>query len=157
MLRGEIRGGYSNESFEHASVPQDFSGFVAEASLTRDIGMESALTAYAGRRTSPSAFDQNGYYVSNYGRLQFNAPFAENFRLTLSGALYRNDYPVADANGIFRNDDLVSGGAGVAYFFNPLAFLSVDYRHDRRSSTIELFSYRSNAVQMMVGFGFLNR
>jgi hypothetical protein len=39
MLRGEIQGGYSKERFEHASVPQDFSGFVAEASLTRDVGM----------------------------------------------------------------------------------------------------------------------
>jgi hypothetical protein len=157
MLRGEIRGGYSKERFEHASLPQNFSGFVAEASLTRDIGMESALIAFAGRRTSPSAFEQNGYYLSSYGRLQFNSPFAENFRLTLTGALFRNDYPVADADGIFRTDDLVSAGAGVAYFFNPLAFLSVDYRHDRRSSNIELFSYRSNAVQMMVGLGFLNR
>jgi hypothetical protein len=119
--------------------------------------MESALIAFAGRRTSPSAFEQNGYYLSSYGRLQFNSPFAENFRLTLTGALFRNDYPVADADGIFRTDDLVSAGAGVAYFFNPLAFLSVDYRHDRRSSNIELFSYRSNAVQMMVGLGFLNR
>jgi hypothetical protein len=77
--------------------------------------------------------------------------------LTLSGALYRNDYPVADPDGVFRNDSLVSAGAGVAFFFNPLAFLSVDYRYDRRSSNLELFSYRSNAVQAMVGFGFLNR
>ena len=77
--------------------------------------------------------------------------------LTVSGALYFNDYPVADVNGVLRNDDIWSGGAGVAYFFTPLTFLSVDYRHDRRSSNIDVFGYESNALQLMMGFGFLNR
>ena len=157
MLRGEIRAGYSTERFDFATAPQDFSGFVTDASLVRDFGDAAALTARAGRRTSPSSFDQNGYYVSNYLRAQFISPFARNFRLTVSGAFYFNDYPVADVNGVLRNDDIWSGGAGVAYFFTPLTFLSVDYRHDRRSSNIDLFGYESNAVQLMMGFGFLNR
>jgi hypothetical protein len=157
MLRGEIRAGYSTQRFDFAAAPQDFSGLVADASLVRDFGDRAALTARAGRRTSPSAFDQNGYYVSNYLRGQFISPFARNFRLTVSGAFYFNDYPVADAKGVLRNDDIWSGAAGVAYFFTPLTFLSVDYRHDRRSSNIDLFAYESNAVQLMVGFGFLNR
>jgi hypothetical protein len=157
MLRGQIRGGYSTQRFEFANVPQDFSGFVADASLIRDFGEEAALTVRAGRRTSPSSFDENGYYISNWGRAQFIAPFARNFRLTVSGALYLNDYPVPDANSVFRNDDIVSGGAGIAYFFTPLTFLSADYRYDKRSSNLDLYSYRSSAVQVMVGFGFLNR
>lgn len=157
MLRGQIRAGYATQRFELAAVPQDFSGFVADLSLTRDFGEVAALTALAGRRTNPSAFDENGHYVSNYGRVQFITPFARNFRLTLSGALYFNDYPVADAGSVFRSDDIFSGGAALAYFFTPLTYLSVDYRHDQRDSNIELFAYRSNAVQLMLGFGFLNR
>ena len=117
----------------------------------------AALTALAGRRTSPSAFDENGHYVSNYGRVQFITPFARNFRLTVTGALFLNDYPVANADDVFRSDDIYSAGAGLAYFFTPLTYLSMDYRHDRRNSNIELFSYRSNAIQLMLGFGFLNR
>jgi hypothetical protein len=157
MLRGEIHAGYSIQRFDSATVPQDFSGFVADASLTRDFGEVAALTARAGRRTSPSAFDENGYYVSNYGRVQFISPFARNFRVTLSGALYFNDYPIPDASGVLRNDDIFSAGAGIAYFFSPLTYLSMDYRHDQRNSNVELLAYRSNAIQLMVGFGFLNR
>jgi hypothetical protein len=157
MLRGQVRGGYSTQRYELASVPQDYSGFVADASLTRDFGEAAALTVRAGRRTNPSAFDENGYYVSNYGRAQFIAPFARNFRLTLSGAMYLNDYPVPDVSGVLRNDDIWSGGAGLAYFFTPLTFLSADYRYDTRNSNLEIYSYRSSALQFMVGFGFLNR
>ena len=157
MLRGEIHGGYATQRFDFATVPQDFSGFVADASLTRDFGELAALTARAGRRTSPSSFDENGYYVSNYGRVQFISPFGRNFRMTLTGAFYLNDYPVPDGSGVIRNDDILSAGAGVAYFFTPLAFLSMDYRHDQRNSNIELFAYQSDAIQVMVGLGFLNR
>jgi hypothetical protein len=157
MLRGEIHAGWSTQRFDFASVPQDFGGLVADISLTRDFGETAALVARAGRRTSPSSFDENGYYVSNYAKVQFISPVARNLRVTLSGAMYLNDYPVPDASAVLRNDDILSGGAGVAYFFTPLTFLSVDYRHDQRNSNIELFAYRSNTVQFMVGFGFLNR
>jgi hypothetical protein len=157
MLRGQIRAGYATQRFDLASVPQNYGGFVADLSLTRDFGDMAALTAVAGRRTSPSAFDENGYYVSNYGRVQFITPFARNFRLTLSGALFLNGYPVPDDGGVLRDDDIFSTGAGIAYFFTPLTYLSVDYRYDQRNSNIDLFSYRSNALQLMLGFGFLNR
>ncbi len=157
MLRGQVRAGYATQRFDLASIPQNYGGFVADLSLTRDFGDLAALTAVAGRRTTPSAFDENGYYVSNYGRVQFIAPFARNFRLTLSGALFLNGYPVPGDDGVFRDDDIFSTGAGVAYFFTPLTYVSVDYRHDQRNSNIDPFSYRSNALQLMLGFGFLNR
>jgi hypothetical protein len=156
-LRGEARAGYARERYQKALVPQDYSGFVADASLTRDFGEQAALTAKLGRQTNPSAFEDAGYYVSNFARLQFISPFAGNFRFTATGSLYHNDYPVPAANGVFRSDDIVSGSVGIAYFFTPVTFLSVDYRHDRRSSNLDDFAYRSNALQAMVGFGFLNR
>jgi hypothetical protein len=157
VLRGEIHAGYASQRFEHAAAPQDFSGFVADASLTRDFGDAAALNVRAGRRTNPSAFDENGYYVSNYARLQLITPFARNLRLTTTAAFFLNDYPVPDTSAVFRNDDIFSASAGLAYFFTPLTFLSVDYRHDRRNSNLDVFSYHSNAVQIMLGLGFVNR
>jgi hypothetical protein len=157
MLRGQVRAGYLTQHYDQATVPQDFSGFVADAAVTRDFGEAAALNVLAGRRTTPSNFDENGFYVSNYGRLQFITPFARDFRLTASGALFFNDYPVADVDGIFRNDDILSAGVGVAYFITPLTYLSFDYRHDRRNSNLETYTYTNDALQFMVGFGFLNR
>jgi hypothetical protein len=156
-LRGEVRAGYSIQRYQKALVPQDYSGLVADASLTRDFGESAALTAKLGRRTNPSAFGDAGYYLSNFGRLQFISPFGGNFRFTATTALYYNEYPVASANGVFRNDNIFSGGIGVAYFFTPVSYLSFDYRHDRRNSNLDDFVYRNNALQVMVGFGFLNR
>jgi hypothetical protein len=156
-LRGQVRAGYAFQRFESASVPQEFSGFVADASLTRDLGEASAITAELGRRTNPSAFEENGYYASTYGRVQFITPFARNFRFTATGVLFSNDYPIPDASGVRRDDQILSGAVGLAYFFAPLSYLSFDFRHDRRNSNLDPFSYRNNALQLMVGFGFLNR
>jgi hypothetical protein len=156
-LRGQVRAGYAMQRFESASAPQDFSGFVADASLTRDFGEATALTAELGRRTNPSAFEENGYYVSTYGRVQFIGPFARNFRLTATGVIFDNGYPVPEPNGVHRKDQILSGAIGLAYFFAPLSFVSLDYRHDRRNSNLDSFSYRNNALLLMVGFGFLNR
>jgi hypothetical protein len=156
-LRGQVRAGYAFQRFENASLPQNFSGFVADASLTRDLGEASAITAELGRRTNPSAFEENGYYASSYGRVQFITPFARNFRFTATGVLFSNDYPVADPSGVSRDDQILSGAVGLAYFFAPLSFVSFDFRHDRRNSNLDAFTYRNNALQLMVGFGFLNR
>jgi hypothetical protein len=156
-LRGEVRAGYAVQKYQKALVAQDFSGFVADASLTRDFGESAALTAKLGRRTNPSAFGDSGYYVSSFGRLQFITPFARNFRFTASTSLYANDYPVPTPDGLFRNDTIFSGGLGVAYFFTPLTYLSFDYRHDQRKSNLDEFVYRNNALQVMVGLGFLSR
>ncbi len=156
-IRGEARAGYAVQRYQNALVPQDYSGFVADASLTRDFGESAALTANLGRRTTPSYFEDAGYYVSNFARLQFITPFARNFRLTATTALYYNDYPVPATNGILRNDDIFSGGVGIAYFFTPVSYLSFDFRHDRRNSNLENFIYGNNSLQVMVGLGFLSR
>jgi uncharacterized protein (PEP-CTERM system associated) len=85
-------------------------------------------------------------------------PLSDKLRLSTNAVIFGNSYPLVDTStGIDRHDKALSGAAGVSYFFTPLSFLSVDYRHDRRDSNLEQFSYRNNAVQFMVGFGFLTR
>lgn len=158
LLSGRVRVGYTSETFEQAVVAQSYSGFVADIRLKRQFGTESVLDFTVGRRTSPSSFQQNGFYLSNYGTVRFVAPIVEKLRFSANAAFFGNNYPLTDiATGIDRLDRTFSGAVGVAYFWTPLSYLSVDYRHDRRNSNLEQFSYRNNAVQFMVGFGFLNR
>ena len=157
LLIGRVRVGYTNQTSAQ-STAQRFSGFVADVSLKRQFGTASALGFTLGRRTSPSSFQENGFYVSNYGTAQFVAPIVEKLRFSATAAFFGSNYPLADvATGIDRRDITLSGGVGVAYFWTPLSYLSVDYRHDRRDSDLDRFSYRNNAVQFMVGFGFLSR
>ena len=155
LLRGQVRAGFANQHYDGGL--QTFSGFVADVRLSRDFGEKTALTAWLGRGTNPSSYGDNGFYVSNYGRLQFVGPLMRNLRLTANVAFFGNNYALPDVDDLLRNDDIFSGSVGAAYFFTPLAFLSVDFRHDQRNSTLEQYQYSNNAVQFMVGFGFLNR
>ena len=158
LLIGRVRVGYTNQTFEQSIVAQSYSGLAADVGLRRQFGTASALDFTVGRRTSPSSYQQNGFYLSNYGTARFVAPIVEKLRFSANAALFANNYPLTDvATGIDRRDRAFSGAVGVAYFWTPLSYLSVDYRHDRRDSNLDEFSYRNNAVQFMVGFGFLNR
>lgn len=158
LLRGRIRAGFAKQSFPAGARPLEYNGFVADVSLAREFGEQTALNVTVGRRTTPSAYEQNGFYVSNYGTARFVVPIAEKLRFSASGVVFGSDYPLADLEtGLERNDTSLSSALGVSYFFTPLSYFSVDYRYDRRRSTLDQFSYRNNAVQFMVGFGFLNR
>lgn len=158
LLQGQVRAGYARQSYSQSVVSQGYSGFVADVRLTRRFGEATALNFSLGRRTNPSAYEENGFYLSNYGNVQFVMPLSDKLRLSTNAVIFGNSYPLVDTStGIDRHDKALSGAAGVSYFFTPLSFLSVDYRHDRRDSNLEQFSYRNNAVQFMVGFGFLTR
>ena len=158
LLSGRVRVGYTNQTFEQSLVPQSYSGLVADVGLRRQFSVSTALDFSVGRRSRPSAFQQNGFYLSNYGTVRFVAPIVEKLRFSVNAAVFENNYPLTDvATGIDRRDRTFSGAVGIAYFWMPLSYVSVDYRHDRRDSNLDEFSYRNNAVQFMVGFGFLNR
>ncbi len=158
LLRGRIRAGFAKQSFTQGAIPLEYRGFVADVRLTREFGEQTALSFTLGRRTTPSAYQENGFYVSNYATARFVVPLAEKLRLSANGLLFGSDYPLAAFDtGIERQDKSFGGAIGISYFFTPLSYLSVDYRHDRRSSNLDEFGYRNNAVQIMVGFGFLPR
>lgn len=158
LIRGHVRAGYATQRFEQSIASLSFTGFVADAHLTRQFGELTSLEFGAGRRTNPSAFQNNGFSVSNYGSARFVAPITERFQFTANAVLFDNRYPLDDfATGEKRNDRALAGVLGVSYFFTSMSFLSVDYRHDRRDSSLSQFDYRNNSVQFMIGFGFLNR
>lgn len=157
LMRGTVRVGFANVRFNNTLAPQDYTGPIAEADLTRDFGEEAALRLFAGRRTNLSNYAENSHYVSNYARVQLIAPFANRFRLTASGAVAGNSYPLPDVEGTVRDDSILGGSIGLAYFLTPITYFSVDYKYDRRNSNVDLFSYRNNSLQLMVGVGFLSR
>ena len=158
-MRGQIRGGFASQDFGQGLLPANYRGFVADARVTRDFGQRAALDFTFGRRTTPSAFQLNGFYISNYATARFSTPvLLENLRFNANAAFFGNSYTFADVTtGIEREDDTLRATLGAAYFFTPLSYFSVDYRFDRRTSSIERFSFRNNAIHFMVGFGFLNR
>jgi len=158
LISGHIRAGYASQTFSGGATPQSFRGFVADGRLTREFGTETSLMLDFGRRTNPSAFQENGFYTSSYGTARFVAPIIEKVRFTATASYFGNRYPLSDvATDSNRLDRTLSSAVGISYFFTKLSFFGIDYRHDRRQSSLERLSYRNNAVQFMIGFGFLNR
>ena len=158
LISGHVRAGYASQTFTEGATPQSFRGFVTDGRLTRQFGTETTLVFGFGRRTNPSAFQENGFYTSNYGTARFVAPIIEKMRFSITATYYGNRYPLSDIpTDSNRLDRTLSSAVGVSYFFTPLSYFSIDYRHDRRHSSLERFAYRNNAVQFMIGFGFLNR
>ena len=158
LISGYIRAGYASQNLTQGATPQSFRGFVAEARLTREFGTETSLVFDFGRRTNPSAFQENGYYTSNYGNVRFVAPINEKIRFSISASYFGNRYPLNDiATDSARLDRSLSSAFGFSYFFTPLSYFSVDYQRDNRHSSLERFDYLNNAVQFVIGFGFVNR
>ena len=66
LLTGEVSVAYRDQSTPNAGPGgTGFSGLTLSAALTRQLGRESTLAVYASRATPPSAFEQNGFYVSS--------------------------------------------------------------------------------------------
>jgi predicted NodU family carbamoyl transferase len=158
LISGHIRAGYASQSFTQGATPQSFRGFVADGRLAREFGTQTSLVLNFGRKTNPSAFQESGFYTSSYGTARFVAPVIEKMRFTATVSYFGNRYPLSDvATDSNRLDRTLSNAVGISYFFTPLSFFSIDYRRDRRQSSLETLSYSNNAVQFMIGFGFLNR
>jgi len=158
LISGHIRAGFLSQTLTAGATPQSFRGFVAEARLIREFGTDTSLAFDFGRRTNPSAFQENGFYTSIYGNARFVAPINEKLRFSISTSYFANRYPLSDiVTDSARLDRTLSSAVGISYFFTQLSYLSVDYRRDARHSSLERFGYLNNAVQFMIGFGFLNR
>ena len=158
LIRGRIRAGFLSQTLTAGATPQSFRGFVADARLSREFGRETSLVLDFGRRTNPSAFQENGFYTSNYGSARFVAPIAEKLRFSISTSYFANRYPLSDiVTDSARLDRTLSSAVGISFFFTQLSYFSVDYRRDKRHSSLDRFDYLNNAVQFMLGFGFLNR
>ncbi|MCI0407113.1 MAG: outer membrane beta-barrel protein, partial [Acidobacteria bacterium] len=158
VLVGTAQAGYQWQEIGPESDRSRFRGLVAEVGLTRSFGEISQFTIKGGRTTFLSNFEGNGYYLANYLEARLILPLAQRLRLLSEGFFFDNNYPWdAALERPVREDQALSASAGLVYFLTPLAYVRGDYRYERRYSTLEEFRYRNSALQVLVGFGFLNR
>lgn len=131
---------------------ENFSGVVAQGTISHPF---SWLTvALQGQRsTYLSAFEDNGYYVSQGGRLEFSGGLPLRLRFVLAGGLQRNDYPLeAAAIGVPRRDDVRSFAVGLSRNVGDSLFIRLDYQIEQRISNIPGYSNRTGGFMFGVGF-----
>ena len=158
LLLGTIRVGYSAQDFgtDEANA-LDFRGLVASVSLTRYFTEAAALTIEGGRQTNLSNFENNNYCKSDFLNLQFTGPMRRNLQLIAGAYLVDNLYPLeASELPERRNDTVLAGWVGAAYFFSQQTYFRADYRHERRRSNLDEFQYTNNVIRLVFGIGFFS-
>jgi hypothetical protein len=158
LLTGTVRAGYSWQEFGDGASGLEYRGFVASASLTRYFTEAASILIEAGRQTNLSNFEDNSYYLTNFGTVQFTGPLRQNLQLVTGASLYDNRYPLESIESAEpRNDHALAGWVGAAYFFSPLTYFRADYRYERRRSNLDPFQYTSNVLRIIVGVGIFSR
>ncbi len=156
LLIGQARVGFRDQEFGQQDDRQSYRGLVADVNLTRYFGEMTALEVQAGRMTSPSNYEENGYFVSNYLNLRFAFPLMQNLRLNTGASLFGNSYSLPSVDtGTLREDRSTAGWLGGSYYFSRRGFFEVTYRHERRNSKLDQYNYRNNVIMFLVGFGYL--
>jgi hypothetical protein len=141
LLTGDLSVGYrSQDSPNAAAGGTSYSGFVMSAALTRQLGRESSLGIYASRTTPVSAYEQNGFYVSNSVQGTLQLPLPAEIRLQGGVGYQWNDYrTVAVAIGGPREDRILGWYVGLRRPIRQNLFLSGSYRSEDRRSNVDTF------------------
>ena len=141
LLTGDLSVGYRSQDSPNAGPGgTSYSGFVMSAALTRQLGREASLGLYASRTTPVSAFEENGFYVSNSVQGTLQLPLFAQVQLQGGVGYQWNDYrTVATAIGSPREDRILGWYVGLRRPVRQNLFLSGAYRSEDRRSNLDTF------------------
>ena len=112
----------------------------------------------SSRRSEPSAYDTNAFYVNNsvVGSLTAPGPFETWLRGGVG--FLRNDYP-NDAPGLSepRRDDVFGWSLGLGRSLGWRAWVRADYRWERRDSNLPGFDVTTNGFVIQMGLGLFGQ
>jgi hypothetical protein len=141
LLTGDLSVGYRSQDSPNAGPGgTSYSGFVMSAALTRQLGRDSSLGIYASRTTPVSAYQENGFYVSNSVQGTLQLPLPAQFQLWGGIGYQWNDYrTVATEIGSPREDRILGWYVGLRRPVRPNLFLGGAYRSEDRRSNVDTF------------------
>jgi hypothetical protein len=141
LLTGQLGVGYRDQRSPNAGPGgTSYSGFVMSAALTRQLGTESSLGVYASRTTPVSAYEENGFYVSNSVQGTLQLPLPARFQVQGGVGYQWNDYrTVAIDIGEPREDRILGWYVGLRRPVRSNLFLSGAYRSEDRRSNVDEF------------------
>jgi hypothetical protein len=145
--------GYRQE--DHPLVAEDgrhYRGLVIGAAVSRLLGVASNVTLSGSRRTLLSAFEGNGFYVSNQVQTDTTLRIPHSFYLEASAGYRWNEYQtVASEIGEPRSDKIFDWRLGLR---RPLKWGSAaaSYQRQRRRSNIDRFQTTTDRLTIEITF-----
>jgi hypothetical protein len=157
LTSGQIGFAYRHQTNPEAGEGgRVYSGLTAFGSITRELGPATSVTLGINRAVEPSAFEDNGFYVTSglQGGVRFQAPFeiAVNAGTAYQWNTYRTRASSLDEP---REDTLFGWSVGAGRPLGRRAFVRADFRRERRRSNIEAYRETNNSFLIQVGVGFL--
>ncbi len=155
-FEGELGAGYERREQPLAGPGGKlYEGLVAGARLRREVREATYLSLAGARYTTLSAFESNGYYVSNMLETLLTAPGPLQISLRGGLAWQWNQYDVAEATlGEPRHDRLWGWTVGLGRPLSRWAYLRVDYRKDHRDSNLNEFDTDTYSFIAQIGVGW---
>jgi len=148
LFTGDLSVGYRSQDTPNAGPGgTSYSGFVMSAALTRQLGRDSSLGINASRTTPVSAYEQNGFYVSNSVQGTLQVPLPAEFQLRGGAGYQWNDYrTVAIGIGRPREDRILGWYVVLRRPVRPNLFLSGAYRREDRRSNVDAFDTNADGL-----------
>ncbi len=164
LTTGRILFGYRTQKSPNAGEGgQDYQGIAFGAQLVRELPGDTALGVDVNRQLYLSAYENNGFYVADTLRGDFNTRLPLALFLRASAGLQSNNYKtspqVSETTGdlVLRQDRITYWTLGVTRSITEWAFLRFDYISERRDSNLNRFDINSRALTFQLGLGFFGK
>jgi hypothetical protein len=157
LTSGTATVGLRRQSYPLATESSaSFTGVTLGGTLSRQLGHSSSLGLQFVRTTTPSAFEENAYYVNNSVTASLDVGVPLELWARGSVGYLRNSYPSVDPGiGAPRRDDIWAWTVGVGRQIGVKAWIRADYRREKRHSNIPGFDVTNDGFLIQLGIGRL--
>jgi hypothetical protein len=158
LLRGHLMLGFREQANPFAAAGgRKYQGLVFGGSLVRTLGLVSRVTLSGTRTALLSAFEGNGFYVTNH--VQADGAVGLPFGLLFDGAVgYRwNHYrTVASEIGRPRADTIFDWSVGVRRALHGWGSIGASYQRQLRRSNIDRFDTTADRLILQLDVNVLS-
>lgn len=143
-----LKVGVEFKDYENPARP-DFDGLVVEGEIVWKYRDPSQLRIYGGRANVESTFQENNFFVANYGGVELRHYVTPTVIGTVRGLVGTNDYPTVTTVGTEtkkRADTFYELLAGVRWQARRWLALELNYQYLARESNFEDFDYRNSRI-----------
>lgn len=140
VTRADIFAGYLAQFYQDSAF-DTVSGPSFGGSLVWNPTGLTTVTATVARTLQETTTEGASGYFSTEALINIDHELLRNLLLNAFGGYSNNDY-----QGISRNDNIWTGGAGVEYLMNHYASIDLKYRYDSRDSSESSENYERNLI-----------
>lgn len=148
----QFRVGWQHNRTE-SSDPSTLQLVTGGLTYSRGVPAGAQLGVDLARDVYPAIYGQNNVYISNRLAVTFSNDPRAQVTIGASAGFWFNRFPVANPQGVTREDTTLAGGAWIGYRLGRWTIARLSVRTEHRSSTVPGFDYDVNSVEATISLG----